>query len=84
MCLAEASNCNGQDFFYPQPGVQPVTANSLQAGVKDWRGRESQPRFAGVQPHNPTAGTGKKTQQATGAHGGRPWHLVILLSVGKG
>jgi len=50
-----------------------------------WRmGGESQPGFAGRQPHNPTAGTEKKTQQATGADQGRPWYLVILHSVGKG
>lgn len=80
VCLAEGSNWNGQDFFCPQPGVQPVIANSLWAGVEDWRGK---PRFAGVQPHNPTAGTEKKTQQAIGADRGRPWYLAILHAVAR-
>lgn len=53
VCLAEGSNCNGQDFSCPQPGVQSVIANSLWAGVKDWRGKPARVcRRAATQPYH--------------------------------
>lgn len=35
LCLAEGSVCDGQNFSCPQPGVKPVMANSLKAGLRD-------------------------------------------------